>query len=299
MSRPRSAFRDRAEELLVALAAAPIGWMSPESAERLGRRLGALLLRAAPARRALVRRNLARAFPDKSEEELDALLSAVFAHFGGMSAELLATLEEPLEALLARIEIRPEEIELARAAVASGRGLFFLTPHLGNWEMAALVGATLGLPMSVIVRPLDNARLELRLRAFRERSGNVVVPKGEAAREILKVLRRGGTVGILIDQHARGTDAVAAPFFGRPAATSSALARLMDRTEALVLPAAAIRTGPTRYRLTFEELIDVRRLTAEERRPEALTARLNATLETQIRRAPEQWLWLHNRWRLD
>jgi Kdo2-lipid IVA lauroyltransferase/acyltransferase len=291
----RSAVRDAAEDLLVACVASGLGRLPPARAEAWGRRLGALLGRTVPPRGALVRRNLAQAFPEKSPREIRVLAREVFAHFGGLAAEIAATLEEPLDRLLARVEVVNEGA--ARAACASGRGVFFLSPHLGNWELAALVTAALGMPATVIARPLDNPRLERKLRAFRERGGNVIVPKAEAAREILRTLRDGGAVGILLDQHARGADAVAAPFFGRPAATSSAVARFVDRTEALVVPAAAIRIGPARYRLAYEKPVDVRTLTAEERKPQPLTARLNAVIEAQVRRAPEQWLWLHNRWK--
>ncbi|HKC24471.1 MAG TPA: lysophospholipid acyltransferase family protein [Thermoanaerobaculia bacterium] len=294
MSR-HSRVRDTAEALLVSFAAAGLGRLSPRRAEAGGRRLGSLLGRTAAPRRGLVRRNLALAFPERTPAEIGALARDVYAHFGGLAAEILATLDEPLDELLARVEV--ENLETARAAFAGKRGLFFLTPHLGSWELAALATAALGMPATVIARPLDNSRLEKRLRAFRERAGNTVVPKAEAAREILRAIRSGGAVGILLDQHARGADAVNVPFFGRPAATSSALARFVDRTEALVVPATAIRIGPARYRLRFEEPIDVRTLSREERTPERLTALLSSRMESQIRRAPEQWLWLHNRWK--
>jgi KDO2-lipid IV(A) lauroyltransferase len=292
----RSRVRDRAEDLLVAFLKAGFGRLSPERAERLGRRLGRMLAGSVAPRRARVKDNLAHAFPEKSAAEVDVLAADVFVHFGGLAAEIVATLDETLEGLVSRVEYENEAA--ARAAFASRRGLFFLTPHLGNWEISALAAAGHGMPMTVIARPLDNPRLDKRLTAFRERGGNVVVPKTEAAREILRALRAGGAVGILLDQHTRGADAIPAPFFGRPAATSSVVARFVDRTEALVVPAAAIRIGPARYRLRFEDPIDVRALPKEERSPERLTALLNATMEAQIRRAPEQWLWLHNRWKI-
>jgi KDO2-lipid IV(A) lauroyltransferase len=106
-------------------------------------------------------------------------------------------------------------------------------------------------------------------------------------------------LGVLADQHVRPPDGIPAPFFGRPASTTAALARIVDRTEALVLPAAAIRIAPSRYRLIVEPVLDVRTLPAAEREAGPLTARFNAILEQMIRRHPEQWLWLHNRWRLD
>ncbi|MEO6326396.1 MAG: lysophospholipid acyltransferase family protein [Thermoanaerobaculia bacterium] len=297
MPKQRSRLRNRTEQLGFELALALLRGLSLPRAEAFGRRAGGLFRRVAGRRRELARRNLTRAFPEMSSAEVDELSQRVFAHFGGVAAELLWSLGETQEALLSRVEIEGEE--RARAAMAAGRGLFFLTAHLGNWEIGALVTASLGLPLTVVVRPLDNPYLEERLKSFRERSGNSVLPKADAAREILRALRRGGAVGILTDQHAHPPDAVVSTFFGRPASTTSSLARLADRTEALILPTFGIRTAPGRYRLIFGEPLDVRTLSPEERTVPALTARVNAISEAIIRRHPEQWLWLHNRWRLD
>ncbi len=268
-----------------------------EGAEAVGRRLGRIYRAFDRRRRALVEENLAQAFPEKPPEELEALSVAVFEHFGGAAADVLHTFGESPEALDARVEVRGAE--RVRASLATGRGLFFLTAHFGNWEYSALATAAAGIPVTVIARPMDNPVLETLLRRFRERNGNAVVYKSDAAREMLRVLKRGGAIGILVDQHARTADAVVAPFFGRPALTTSIVARLADRTEALIVPASCLRTAPARYRLAFEPEIDVRNLTPEERMPAPLTARLNLEVERLVRRAPEQWLWLHNRWKLD
>ena len=297
MAKERSAFRNRAEELACRGALALLHRFPPERVEALGARAGLLFQRLSASRRRLAGTNLARAFPELTEADRQRLARDVFAHFGAIAADLLVTIGEEPQELLSRIEIAGAE--QARAAVAEGRGVFFLTAHLGNWEVAAMATASLGIPITVIARPLDNPLLERHLRAFRERTGNTVLPKADAAREMLRVIRRGGAIGILIDQHARPPDAVAAPFFGRPAATSSFLARLVDRTEALVVPTVALRTGARRYRVEYSAPLDPRRLGREERTTEALTARLNAVTEEMVRRAPDQWLWLHNRWRLD
>jgi KDO2-lipid IV(A) lauroyltransferase len=296
MARPRSRFRNLAEELALELLRRASAAASLEAAEEAGRRLGRLYRHLDARRRRLVRTNLSQAFPERTPHEIEELSRAVFAHFGGIVADLLRSLDEPVEKMTARVEIRGEQF--ARAAASSKRGFFFLASHFGNWEFGALVAARLGFPMTVIARPLDNTRLETRLRAFRARAGNTVLPKAEAAREILRILRHGGSVGVLADQHARGPDAVIVPFFGRPASTTSAIARIADRTEALILPADCVRTRPGRYLLTFRETVDVRLLPPEERAPVPLTARINRVIEAPIREHPEQWLWLHNRWRL-
>lgn len=267
-------------------------------AEALGRGLARAVF-PLTSRRALVTRNLARAFPEKSPGEIAGLRAQVFAHVGGLAAELLHFQGESLESFRQRHTVVGNGIERLRAAASSGRGVLITTPHFGNWEMGALAFGPLGFPVTVVVRPLDNPILDAKLTAFRERFGNRVLPKASAAREILRVLKAGGFVGILPDQHAHPPDAVVAPFFGRPASTTSAIARLADKTEALIVPAWDIRVAPGRYELHIEEPIDVRTLPREERSAEALMTRVNAVLESVIRRSPEQWLWLHNRWRLD
>lgn len=297
MPRHRSKLRNRAEAIAFAGAGRLFGALPAVQAERIGRGMGRLFRLVSPSRRRIAEGNLARAYPALSPSEVRALARAVFAHFGGLAADLIHSLNEPFEETLGRLEIVGADD--ARAAVASARGVFFLTAHLGNWELGALVAATLGLRMTVVARPLDNPLLEETLRVFREQTGNRVRPKADAARDILKTLRSGGTVGILADQHAHPPDAVAVPFFGRPAATTSAFARLVDRSEALVLPTRMVRVAPARYRLRFDPPIDVRTLPAGERTPERLTALFTSTLERMIRDTPEQWLWLHNRWRLD
>jgi KDO2-lipid IV(A) lauroyltransferase len=293
----RSSLRNRFEAVAVRLLLEAARCASAESAEAAGRRLGRIYRALDRRRRELAERNLTLAFPEKRPDQIEVLSTAVFEHFGGMVADLLHAVGEPPSALLARLEV--SGAETARAAAATGRGLFLLTAHLGNWEYSALGTAALGLPVTVIARPLDNPLLEKLLRRFREGTENTVVYKADAAREMLRVLRRGGTVGILTDQHSRTPDAIVAPFFGRPASTTSIVARLADRTEALVLPLACVRTGPARYRLAYEPPLDVRSLSPEERQKVPLTARLNLEVERLVRRNPDQYLWLHNRWRLD
>lgn len=266
------------------------------AAEAVGRGAGRLYRLLDARRRRIVRENLAHAFPEKAPGELARLERAVFAHFGGLAAELLRCEKEPLESLLARVEV--VGLEHARAAASSGRGVFFSSPHLGNWEWAALVTGAQGFPVTVVARPLDNPFLDARLTAMRERTGCRIVSKRDAARGLLRTLREGGLVGILADQRARPPDAVLVPFFGRPASTTTAVARFAEKTGALFLPAVCLRTAPGRYRLVFSEPIDPATFPPEDRGVEALTARVSALVESQVREAPEQWLWLHDRWRL-
>lgn len=297
MPKHRTAFRNRLEAFLAGALGAVLARKTPEAAESTGRALGRVYRRLDASRRNLARTNIARAFPGMSPEEVDALSVRVFEHFGGVAAELFHALSHDPADALARVET--EGAALAKDAFASGRGVFFLSAHIGNWEWAALSPGALGISTSVVVRPLDNPLLDAAFTRLRSSTGNTVIEKRDAARGMLRAIRSGGAIGILIDQHAHPPDAVMAPFFGRPAATSSALAKLADRTEALIVPAHAIRVAPARWRMTYEPPLDVRTLSREERGVERLTARLNGIVESMIRRHPEQWLWLHNRWRLD
>ncbi len=297
MGKRRSHIRNGFEAAAIATAHALFRAVPTTIAEGIGSMAFRLYRLLDSRRRRLAERNLKLAFPEKSRREISALSRRVFAHFGAVAADLLRSYNEPLERTLSRVDVVHGEI--ARAAVASGRGVVFLASHFGNWELAAVAVATHGLPMAVVARPLDNPILEKHLRTFRERSGNVVIAKSEAARPILRTLRTGGTVAVLADQHAHPPDAVVVPFFGRPASTTTSVARFVDKTEALILPASAEKIGPGRYRLVIEAPLDVRALSDAERALLPLTARLNRILERKIRECPHQWLWFHNRWRMD
>jgi KDO2-lipid IV(A) lauroyltransferase len=183
-------------------------------------------------------------------------------------------------------------------AAALGRGLFFLTAHIGSWEVAALV---IGLEheggLAVVNRPLDNPLLEVELARLRELYGNTVFGKRNVLREMLVQLKRGGGVGILIDQRVREDEGVEVPFFGHPAWTHPILARMTRKTGAPVVPVFNIGVKPGRYAMRFEEPLLVEDLSEAEREDEPLTGRYMAILETAIKKNPDQWLWYHDRWK--
>ena len=295
MAGPRGALRDRSELAAYLLLRAFLRALPARAADLFGRGLGRLYRLVDGRRRRLVARNLALAFPEKGAAEVDALGRRVFSHFGGLAADLFRSETDGVERLLARVEV--SGLEHARAAAASGRGVFFATPHLGSWEWANLLTGAHGIPVTIVARPLDNPLLDARLTAMREKTGCRVVSKRDAARTILRTLRAGGVVGILGDQRARPPDAVVVPFFGRPAWTTTAIARFAGRTGALILPVVCLRVAPGRYRLVYSEPIDPAALPEDAREVEPLTARYTALVESQVRAAPEQWLWLHDRWK--
>ena len=184
-----------------------------------------------------------------------------------------------------------------REALSRNKGILYLTGHFSSWELLPTAHAMYGYPLSFTTRPLDNARLEKYLRRVRESKGNTVIYKKDSARHILKELKAGRTVGVLMDHNVNPSEGVFADFFGVPAATSTGVALLALRTEAPVLTGYLTPLRNGRYTFKFLPPIDMVRTgdTAEDLRVN--TQRLNDILERIIREQPESWLWGHKRWK--
>jgi KDO2-lipid IV(A) lauroyltransferase len=269
--------------------------LSDGGRQRLARALSRAYYRLGSRRRAIAIENLRRALPDKSESQVREIARACAEHFGSVFFDFLAATRMTAEDLLGRVTV--EGIEHYRTAIERGRGVFLLSAHLGNWEIGALAAGLLGRPIASVIRPLDNPLLETELEALRSRFGNRVISKKNAAREILREIRGGQTVAILIDQNVLAREAVFVPFFGRRAATSPVLGLLQRKTDAAVVPVFCRPRGGGRYELRFEKAIVLSDLPEAERTVEALTARYTRVTEEAVRRQPEIWLWMHNRWR--
>jgi KDO2-lipid IV(A) lauroyltransferase len=190
-----------------------------------------------------------------------------------------------------------EGIEHLRAVMtAHGRALM-LTAHLGNWEYLAAAPRLTGYPGAIVVRPLDSPALDGLAAATRRKTGIALIDKRGALRPVLHALRRGGLVGILLDQNATRREGVFVPFFGRAACTSRSLALLALRTDTPIVPIFIRREAVGRHQVTIEPPLprpvaqDLEEAVAE------LTGRCTEAIEAAIRRAPEQWLWSHDRWR--
>ncbi|MFV2072362.1 MAG: lysophospholipid acyltransferase family protein [Thermoanaerobaculales bacterium] len=296
MNKPRWALRNWVEYLLFRVARAITALFSPTALAWIGGRFGDLFFLVGGRRRTIIDFNLRLAFPEKTGSERRALAREVSRHFGRSALDAVKIQRLQPDQLLERVEVVGwEHVE---CATALGRGVFFLTAHMGSWEVAALVtGLRIDNGLAVVNRPLDNPLLEVELGRLRRLYGNHVFGKRGIAREIIQQLRKGGGVGILIDQRVEADVGVAVPFFGHPAWTHPILARMVRRTRAPVVPIFALRTAPGRYRLRYEKPVVVDHLPEAELEDEPLTARFMAILEAAIRGRPEQWLWYHDRWR--
>jgi len=261
-----------------------------------GTLLGLMVYTFDRGHRRIAHRNLANAFPTRSERDRRVIARAAFAHFGRLLVELLkfSTLSE--QEMLARVEFDGED--RARLAYAQGRGVLFFTGHFGFWELHALVHALTLEPFSVIARPLDNPYLNTLLERIRQRTGNPVIYRQGMMRPVMRTLQAGHGIAVLIDQHIQTRDAVYVDFFERPAATTSAIAALALRTGAPVVPCFALPLGAGRYRMVYEHPIEPPRGDSEDAVHE-FTQRCTDVLEMYVRRHPDLWLWMHRRWRED
>jgi Kdo2-lipid IVA lauroyltransferase/acyltransferase len=262
----------------------------------VGRRLGDLGYALASRRRKLALANLARAFPDTALSARRRICRRSFQHLGVMAVELAGLLSRPLEATLRRIRIDGLE-HLHSAMEEHGRALL-LTGHLGNWELLPVACRLTSHRLSVVLRPLDAPWLDRLARRMRERSEVELIDKRAALRPVLRALAEGAMVGILLDQNASRREGVFVPFFGYPASTSKSLAVLALRTRTPIVPAFIRREDSGRHRVVIGAPLALPASGGDvEAAIVTLTARCSEAIETAIRRAPEQWLWMHDRWR--
>ena len=287
------ALRRLVETALVWSAFAAFGWLSIDRASRLGgfvaRNLGP---RLPVSRRA--RDNLRRAFPDKDRFEIERIVRGMWDNLGRVAAEYphLGSIDCYAEG--GRVKVVGTEI-LERLNDA-GAGCIFFGGHLANWEIAPLGAAQRGLVVNYIYRRANNAGVERIVTAARAPTGGAHAPKGQrGARQITNALRDGGHLGILVDQ--KFNEGIAVPFFGHDAMTAPALATLARLHGCAVVPVRVERLGGARFRLTVYPPLELPARGAEGDDAHSIMCRVNAVLEGWVRERPEQWLWLHRRWR--
>jgi KDO2-lipid IV(A) lauroyltransferase len=248
-----------------------------------------------PRRRRVTETNVALAFPELPPAARRRIARRSWQHLGMTIVELARLLSRPLDATLAELSLEGLE-RLRQVMDVHGRALV-LTAHLGNWEYLPAAARLVGYPLSVVVRPLDSPALDALAAAMRRKTGVDLIDKRGALRPVLQALRRGGLVGILLDQNAARREGVFVPFFGRAASTSRSLALLAVRTGTPVVPVFIRREAPGRHRVVIEPPLAPPVVNDPEEAVVELTARCTQAIEAAIRSAPEQWLWSHDRWR--
>ncbi len=261
----------------------------------LGRGLGRILGDLDRRHVAIAVDNLRRAFPDWDEGRLLRTVRGVYAHFGQVILDILWMEGRPRDEILGLVEVAGREH--VDAAMADGRGAILVTGHIGNWELHGIAhGWTFG-PIGVVARPLDNPLLDQRLCAFRTAGGNTVINKFEALREVLRMLREGKGIAILIDQNVQEKDGIFVEFLGQPAATTTVVAALAMKTGCAIVPCHTEVQPDGRYRLVYDPPVRWSPSGDREADIRRLTQILTRHIEGWVLQVPEQWLWLHRRWK--
>jgi KDO2-lipid IV(A) lauroyltransferase len=263
-----------------------------------GRALGHAAYALAGGLRRTGLRNLELAFPDVDERERKKILRGSFVSLGRQLGEFSQFPRATEESLRAVAEYDSEDVKLLDVARERGRGVIFLTSHLGAWELLCFAHSVFYEPISFLVRPMDNPRIDALVERLRTRFGNQPIDKKMAARAALRLLKQGGTLGVLADLNTQEREGVFVPFFGHLACTTAGVATLALRTDATVIPVCAPwdeRQGKFVFR--GGPVIELVRTGDDERDVEINTARFTAAIERHVRMFPDQWLWIHKRWK--
>lgn len=288
--RTRSAVRNGAEYTATLVVLKTLEWAPAAIANPLARLYARLLDGALPRLRRAAYRNLAMAIPELGAARQREIIDGVFRSV----ARVLVTFAKFPVIRRDNVKdwIRCEGLEYVEAALRQGRGVLFATAHFGNWELSAYAHALLSAPMDVVVRPLDNPLIDALVERRRGLSGNRSIGKREYARAILKALAANHAVGILVDQNSAADAGVFVDFFGVKACAGVGFAKLAARSGAAVIPGFAIwEEAEKRYVLRFRPPVAI---TGDAVRD---TQSVQSELERAIREYPDQWMWIHRRWK--
>jgi KDO2-lipid IV(A) lauroyltransferase len=272
-----------------------LGFLPRPLARWTGARLAALVFRINPAWRRAALFNLGIAFPDWGGEKKRRVIRDMVRYQGWIAAEFAHL---PHTGRNTTPILVVEGGENFAAAERAGKGVLMLTGHMGAWELIPFAGLVHMKPSYLVVRPIDNRRVDALVNQYRSLSGHMPLTKDQAARGALQALRNGKSVGILIDQNIASEEAIFVDFFGVPAATTTGLARLARHTGAPVVPVYTYWDKSIgKYRVCADPAVILERTVNEEADIRNYTARFNQIIENYVRRFPDQWLWAHRRWK--
>ena len=276
--------------LVLAVRVLPVGLM-----QAVGMFAGRALFRLGGKHERWALENARIAFPDLGEAERRSIVAESYAAFGRNAVDFIRAESWSDEDLEKRVSITGREH--VEQGVERGKGLFLVSAHLGNFELAMRAMGVLGVPILVIGRPMRNKLLYARLERSRTRGGQVrLVDRDQAALPMLRAIRRNGAVGVMLDQYVRKSRGVFVPLFGVRCSTSPVVAAIALRTGATLLCGTVARDGPDHHVVRFSP-IEVPEVGEGEDAVEVVTAACNRAIEERIRAHPDQWLWGHRRYR--
>ncbi len=239
--------------------------------------------------------NLKGAFPEKTFEEREAIAKGVYRHLAIMVAELFDVPYVTRETLHEWADV--EGLEHVEPAVRQGRGILSIVAHFGNWELMAAVVPLATVPIQIVYRPLDSPLMDNLLGWSRTSHGNSLIPKGGSGKRILRLLKENKAIAILSDQNVISREGVFVDFFGRPACTAVGLSVLALQSGAPVIPVFMPRMPDGRYKLIIMPPVEITRTDNYESDLFVNTQRFTKVVEDMVRQYPDQWFWIHQRWK--
>ena len=261
----------------------------------LGRFLGDLYARLDRRHVAVAIDNLRHAFPEWDDARRLRTARGVYRHFGSVILDLLWMQDRTREEILGIVSFAGREH--VEAALQPGKGFICATGHMGNWEAHAVGHGFAFATAAVVGRPLDNPALDARLVRLRSSSGNAAISKRRALPDILRFLRANKAVAVLMDQNVQEEDGVFVTFFGRPASTTPVAAAIAAKTGCAIVPGHSVLQPDGRYLVTYEAPIFFSHRGDRKADIARLTQELTLRIEAWVREDPEQWLWIHRRWK--
>jgi KDO2-lipid IV(A) lauroyltransferase len=273
-----------------------LGLLPRKAARAFGAGIGSLAYRVVPRLRGVGLKNLELAFPAWTDGQRQDTLRGLYRNLGWLLAEFCQMPKYTREN--SQAFLRYDGLDRYLAARDKGNGVLIVTGHLGAWELSSFYHSLMGYPMSMVIRRLDNAKVDGLVNRIRCLHGNRVLHKDDFARGLLGAMRQGETVGILMDTNMTPPQGVFVPYFGKLACTASGLARVALKTGAAVLPGFMLwEDAEQKYVLHFGDEIVFDRTGDDEADAVANTAKCTAAIEAYVRRYPDQWLWVHRRWK--
>ncbi len=271
-------------------------WLPRGVAQGLSAAVGVTAFWILPKERLRMRRNLKQAFGDSfPDSEADRIGKNVFIHLGKTAADVFQ-FPRYHQRHLEKLVILNDGIDKMNQALALGKGVLGISGHLGNWELLAAYFLSSGYPGAVVGRRIYYEPFNRVLVALRKSVNVETIYRDGGLRRILKVLQGNGIVGMVVDQDVEKLDGVFVSFFGKPAWTPAAPVKISIATGAPILPMFVIREG-NRYRLYIEDAICPEKTDNGEEAVQAMTQRWSDVVEKYVRRYPEQWVWMHDRWK--
>ena len=296
MAKPRSNLRNLLEYWALRLFAMFVHMFRVETNYVTARLMGDVMYLLDRRHRRIAHEHLRLSFPDWDEPTIRRVARQSMRHMVYLVVDMLFTPRLITPTTRQRYIRLHNMVESLRRAVRQERGMIFVTGHFGNWEISGYMMATLGFPVVSVARPLDNPLLNQYLLGVRERTGQTILDKKGAVDQVDRILTDRGSLAFIADQDA-GRRGMFVDFFGRAASTFKTIALVAARYEVPVVVAYTRRVGAFRFEVGVQRIIDPSEWAGEDDPIRWLTQEYTRELENAVRRAPEQYLWLHRRWK--